>query len=63
MTVDTLPKQVPLPGPDDIQPVDHETRDRIITGTITVVPFLALGRRRLAGLEQTCCTGTTSRSS
>jgi stearoyl-CoA desaturase (delta-9 desaturase) len=31
------------PGPDDIEPVAHETRDRIITGTVTVVPFLALG--------------------
>ena len=31
------------PGPDDIQPVAHETLDRIVTGTVTVVPFLALG--------------------
>jgi stearoyl-CoA desaturase (delta-9 desaturase) len=31
------------PGPDDIEPVLHETRDRIITGTVTVVPFLTLG--------------------
>ncbi|MEA2290517.1 MAG: hypothetical protein QOD55_2514 [Solirubrobacteraceae bacterium] len=31
------------PGPDDIEPVLNETRDRIITGTVTVVPFLALG--------------------
>ena len=31
------------PGPDDVEPVLHETRDRIITGTVTVVPFLALG--------------------
>jgi stearoyl-CoA desaturase (delta-9 desaturase) len=31
------------PGPDDIEPVLHETRDRIITGTVTVVPFLLLG--------------------
>ena len=31
------------PGPDDVEPVRHETRDRIITGTVTVVPFLALG--------------------
>ena len=29
--------------PADIQPVANETRDRIITGTITVVPVLALG--------------------
>jgi len=34
---------MPEPGPDDIEPVAHETRDRIITGTVTVVPFLALG--------------------
>jgi stearoyl-CoA desaturase (delta-9 desaturase) len=33
----------PGPGRDDIEPVLHETRDRIITGTVTVVPFLMLG--------------------
>ena len=26
-----------------IQPVEHETRDRIITGALTVIPFLLLG--------------------
>jgi stearoyl-CoA desaturase (delta-9 desaturase) len=31
------------PTADDVEPVLHETRDRIITGTVTVVPFLALG--------------------
>jgi stearoyl-CoA desaturase (delta-9 desaturase) len=31
------------PTADDVQPVAHETLDRIITGTITVVPFLAIG--------------------
>ncbi len=31
------------PGPNDIEPVLNETRDRIITGTVTVVPILALG--------------------
>ena len=31
------------PTEDDVEPVFHETRDRIITGTVTVVPFLALG--------------------
>jgi stearoyl-CoA desaturase (delta-9 desaturase) len=31
------------PSPDDIEPVLNETRDRIITGTVTVVPILALG--------------------
>src|SRR4029450_10495838 len=30
-------------GPDDIQPVEHETLDRIATGTVSVVPFIALG--------------------
>jgi stearoyl-CoA desaturase (Delta-9 desaturase) len=30
------------PGPDDIQPVANETRDRIITGIVTVLPMLAL---------------------
>jgi stearoyl-CoA desaturase (delta-9 desaturase) len=31
------------PGPDDVQPTAHETLDRIATGLVTVVPFLALG--------------------
>ncbi len=31
------------PLPSDIQPVANETRDRIITGVVTVIPFLALG--------------------
>ena len=31
------------PSVDDVQPVSHETLDRIATGTITVVPFIALG--------------------
>ena len=30
------------PGPEDTQPTAHETLDRIATGTVTVVPFLAL---------------------
>src|ERR1700710_1470554 len=29
--------------PGDIQPVANETRDRIITGLVTVVPFIAIG--------------------
>jgi len=33
---------------DAIQPSEHETRDRIITGVLTVVPFLLLG---LAGWQ------------
>jgi stearoyl-CoA desaturase (Delta-9 desaturase) len=35
--------EVAAPTADDVQPVEHEARDRIITGTVTVVPFLALG--------------------
>ena len=31
------------PTPDDVEPVAHETRDRIITGLVTIVPVLALG--------------------
>ena len=27
---------------DDVQPVEHETRDRIVTGTVTVLPFFGL---------------------
>jgi len=33
----------PAPRADDIEPALHETRDRVITGTVTVVPFLAIG--------------------
>jgi stearoyl-CoA desaturase (delta-9 desaturase) len=36
----TAPATGPQPG--DIQPVANETRDRIITGLVTVVPFVAL---------------------
>jgi len=31
------------PTADDVQPVQNETRDRIITGIVTIVPFIALG--------------------
>src|SRR5262245_14222955 len=31
------------PTADDVQPVAHETRDRFITGTVTVLPFVGLG--------------------
>jgi stearoyl-CoA desaturase (delta-9 desaturase) len=31
------------PGPEDIEPVLHETRDRIITGVVTGAPVIALG--------------------
>jgi stearoyl-CoA desaturase (delta-9 desaturase) len=34
---------LPVPGPADVQPVEHETRDRIATGLVTAVPLLALG--------------------
>jgi stearoyl-CoA desaturase (delta-9 desaturase) len=30
------------PAADDVEPVLHETRDRIITGTVTVLPVVAL---------------------
>ena len=33
----------PAPSAGDVQPVLHETRDRIITGIVTIVPFLCLG--------------------
>jgi stearoyl-CoA desaturase (Delta-9 desaturase) len=33
---------LPAPGPADVQPVAHELRDRIITGTVTIVPLFAL---------------------
>jgi stearoyl-CoA desaturase (delta-9 desaturase) len=36
------PAPHPDPSPDDVQPVHNETRDRIITGTVTVLPFVAL---------------------
>ena len=32
-----------VPTADDVEPVKHETVDRIATGTITVLPFIALG--------------------
>ncbi len=37
------PEDVLAPGPEDVQPVANETRDRVITGTVTLLPFLALG--------------------
>jgi stearoyl-CoA desaturase (Delta-9 desaturase) len=30
------------PGPGDVEPVAHETRDRVITGVVTVAPLLGL---------------------
>jgi stearoyl-CoA desaturase (delta-9 desaturase) len=46
-TLPEAPKAAPVapepgPRPGDIQPVANETRDRIITGLVTVVPFIAL---------------------
>ena len=32
----------PAPTPSDLEPVRHETQDKIATGVITAVPFLAL---------------------
>jgi stearoyl-CoA desaturase (delta-9 desaturase) len=34
--------ELPAPSPDDVQPVSNETLDRVLTGTITAVPFIAL---------------------
>ena len=31
------------PTAADVQPVQNETRDRIITGLVTILPFIALG--------------------
>src|SRR5437764_7430733 len=31
------------PGLDDIEPVMHQTRDRVITGIVTGAPFVCLG--------------------
>jgi stearoyl-CoA desaturase (Delta-9 desaturase) len=48
LDVQTLPAAHP-PGettrllPADVEPVAHEARDRIITGLVTAIPFLALG--------------------
>jgi stearoyl-CoA desaturase (delta-9 desaturase) len=35
--------QVDAPTPDDVQPIAHETRDRVITGFVTLAPFAGLG--------------------
>src|SRR5205085_7588993 len=37
------PTRRPAPGPDDVQPVAHETLDRTLTGLVTALPVLALG--------------------
>jgi stearoyl-CoA desaturase (Delta-9 desaturase) len=43
VTAEAAPRDTPLPGAEDVEPVLNETRDRIITGTVTVLPFVALG--------------------
>ena len=43
VSVETAPTAAPRPAPDDIEPVRHQTRDRIITGSVTILPFFALG--------------------
>jgi stearoyl-CoA desaturase (delta-9 desaturase) len=40
---DTLAPACDAPGPEDIQPVLNETRDRIITAIVTLAPIAALG--------------------
>jgi stearoyl-CoA desaturase (Delta-9 desaturase) len=40
---DAGPIRADGPTPEDVQPVANETRDRIITGLVTIVPVLALG--------------------
>ena len=42
----------PLPSIPDVEPCAHETRDRVITGLVTVVPFLALGAVAWQAWEQ-----------
>jgi stearoyl-CoA desaturase (Delta-9 desaturase) len=42
MSSATNPAAGHAPGPDDVEPVANETRDRIITGVMTAVPILAL---------------------
>ena len=39
---------------DDVQPVAHETVDRIALATVTFVPVLAVALVALAGVGQRC---------
>ena len=48
MTTQTAAAPSAGPTADDIQPTKNETADRIATGTITALPFVALRRRTLA---------------
>ncbi len=41
--METTEHHVDAPSADDVEPVSAETRDRIITGLVTIVPVLALG--------------------
>ena len=43
LTTHQLVVEPPTPTRDDVQPVKNETADRIATGTITALPFIALG--------------------
>jgi stearoyl-CoA desaturase (delta-9 desaturase) len=43
MTTASTARSPRRPTEADVQPVANETRDRIITGLVTVIPFLALG--------------------
>jgi stearoyl-CoA desaturase (delta-9 desaturase) len=42
-TASAVEPKGPGPQPSDIQSVEHETRDRIITGIVTIAPMLMLG--------------------
>ena len=44
---------------DDVQPVANENLDRFLTGTITVLPILALGVVALAGVVGAARAGAT----
>src|SRR3954453_4928311 len=41
-TTPATPPRADGPGPEDVQPTKNEALDRFLTGTVTVVPFLAL---------------------
>jgi stearoyl-CoA desaturase (delta-9 desaturase) len=40
---EALHDQGERPGPEDVEPCENEALDRILTATVTIVPFLALG--------------------
>ena len=44
---------------DDVQPVANENLDRFLTGTVTVLPILALGLVGVAGVVRRCWAGAT----